>query len=71
VRNATEEMRRELMRKPVELNVDAVKAASAGRSHEVMGSGGPHPLTADEVKEAAKGKSEEVVKNHLAKRTRP
>jgi hypothetical protein len=64
-------MRRELMENPVELSVEAVKAASAGRSDEVLGSGIPHPLNADEVKEAAKGKSEEVVKNHLAKRKRP
>jgi hypothetical protein len=59
------------MGKPVKLSADAVKAASAGRSEEVLGSGRPLPLTLAEVEEAAKGKSEKVISAHLAKRSRP
>jgi hypothetical protein len=69
-KEGNEEKEARTMGKPVELSADAVKVASTGRSKEVLGSGGPLPLTVAEVAEAAKGQSEKVIRDHLARKTR-
>jgi hypothetical protein len=55
------------MERPVALTPEALKAASAGRSEEVLGPGKPIHLTMDEVKHAASGKSEEVMRKKAEK----
>jgi hypothetical protein len=58
------------MERPVDLDIEAVKAAKEGRSEEVLRPGIPLALAVEDVKRAAEGKSEEVVRNHLATRKR-
>ncbi len=47
---------------PVQLTEEAVRAASEGRSEEVLGETRPVQLSEEEVKAAREGKSEEVMK---------
>jgi hypothetical protein len=54
--------------KPVQLDEREVKAASEGKSEEIMGKSKPVQLDEREVKAASEGKSEEIILEKLKKR---
>ncbi len=55
--------------KPRSLTEDEVKAASEGRSEDVLGKTKPLPLSEDEVKAASEGRSKEVIEKKAKRKS--